>query len=100
MPPIMEAMSSPLAPRILPSLSAEDVSLLECEREIWGAGSAKEQAVFERFGLSVPAYYQRLYQLCQGEAARAYDAVLVGRILEVADQLTTARLRRQGVVGG
>ena len=96
----MEAMSSPLAPNMPPTPSPEDVALLECERELWGPSSAKEQRVFEQFGLSLPAYYQRLYALCQTHAALAYDAVLVGRILEVADQVTTVRLRRQGGLRG
>ena len=92
----MEAMSSPFAPQRPPSPSDEDVALLECERELWGPSPAKEQLVFQRFGLSLPAYYQRLYALCQTHGAVAYDAALVGRILEVADQVTTARLRRLG----
>ena len=82
------------------ALSDDDISLLECEREVWGAGAMKEQVVFERFGLSLPVYYQRLYRVCQSQAALEYDSALVHHILDTADQVTTQRLaktlRREG----
>jgi hypothetical protein len=65
-------------------LTAEDADLLEFERAHWGAGVNKESAVRERFGLSLARYYQRVYALCQTEAAVRYDAVLVRSCLEAA----------------
>jgi hypothetical protein len=75
-----------------PSLSSEDVELLEFERALWGAFPNKESAVRERFGLSLARYYQRVYALCRTEAAVRYDAVLVRRCLEAA----TTRREGQG----
>jgi len=82
------------------TLSDGDIALLECERDVWGAGPLKEQVVFERFGLSVPVYYQRLYRVCHSQGALQYDSALVHHILDTADQVTTQRLaktlRREG----
>lgn len=82
------------------SLSGHDMALLECERGLWGPGPRKQQVVWERFGLPLPAYYQRLYQVCQTEAALDYDAALVRHIMDTADQVSqrrvTAVTRREG----
>lgn len=83
------------------SLAESDIALLECEREFWGPGPQKEDVVFRRFGLGLPAYYQRLYQVCETPAAIRYDAVLVRQIHESADHVTRQRLRRvRGQQGG
>lgn len=83
------------------ALPDDDVALLECERDLWGAGAMKEQVVFDRFGVSLPVYYQRLYRICHSQAALEYDSALVHHILDTADQVTTARraktLRREGL---
>ncbi|MDR9397237.1 DUF3263 domain-containing protein [Pontimonas sp.] len=83
--------SSPNAPSVL---ADDERALLECEREVWGAGPMKEQVVFERFGLSLPVYYQRLYRLCHSQAALEYDSALVHHILDTADQVTTQRMAK------
>jgi len=82
-----------LPPPTPDQLDESDRELLECERELWGPSPAKEAAVAERFGLSMPAYYQRLYRICQTSAAVKYDSVLVRHILETADQVTAHRHR-------
>lgn len=82
------------------ALSEHDQELLECERSHWGAAPGKEQVVFERFGMSLPAYYQRLYQLCQTAEALEYDSVLARHILDTADQVTARRLRAMNQEGG
>ena len=89
-------MSVSVAGHLPPSnheLSDDDRAVLECEREQWGSSGAKEAVVAERFGLSMPAYYQRLYSLCQTEAAMRYDQALVRHILDTADQVTARRHR-------
>ena len=86
-----------LPPHSPDELDESDRELLECERELWGPSPAKEAAVAERFGLSMPAYYQRLYRLCQTPAAVKYDSVLVRHILETADQVSA---RRHRVISG
>ncbi|MEL0273228.1 MAG: DUF3263 domain-containing protein [Pontimonas sp.] len=65
-------------------LASGDIELLEFERAHWGAIPNKESAVRERFGLSLARYYQRVYALCQTEAAVHYDAVLVRNCLEAS----------------
>lgn len=92
--PIMEAMphhASALPPS---DLSDDEIAYLECERELWGPGAPKEEVVLQRFGVSVPVYYQRLYRICQSPSAVVYDAALVRRILDVADDVTAQRLSR------
>ena len=76
------------------SLSEADVALLECERGHWGPGPGKEAVVRALCGVSLPAYYQRLYRLCHTPAAVQYDAALVRQILESADHVTAKRLEK------
>lgn len=82
------------------ALSEHDQELLECERAHWGATPGKEQVVFERFGMALPTYYHRLYQVCQTAEALEYDSVLSRHILDTADQVTTRRLRAMRQEGG
>lgn len=97
----MGSMSASAAGQFPPppanELSDDDVALLECEREMWGPSPLKEAAVAKRFGTTMPAYYQRLYRLCQSEAAMKYDQALVRHILDTADQLSA---RRHQVISG
>jgi hypothetical protein len=39
-------------------------------------------------------FYQRLYRICESEAAWQYDAVLIRHIRDVADDVTSRRLNR------
>ena len=77
-----------------PTLTPVEIDYLECEREHWGPSGKKEKIVFERFGVSVPVFYQRLYRICENEAAWQYNAVLVRHIRDVADDVTSRRLNR------
>lgn len=76
------------------TLGEADLALLECERTHWGPGPGKEAIVRAVCGLSLPAYYQRLYRLCHTPAAVHYDAVLVRQILDSADHVTAKRLEK------
>jgi hypothetical protein len=58
---------------------------LEFERSNWGTVDGTEDRVFERFGLGLPAYYQRLYRECRSAEALSYDAHLVRLIRDAAE---------------
>ena len=75
-------------------LSEADRVLLECEREHWGSALGKEAVVWRVCRLSLPAYYQRLYRLCQTPEAIHYDPVLARQIVESADHVTAKRVQR------
>lgn len=98
--PIMEAMARQEVTSRASELSDEDQAYLECEREHWGPGGVKQEIVERRFAVSIPVYYQRLYRICHSAQARRYDPVLVRRILEVADEVSTQRLGKMGVTRG
>ena len=66
--------------------------LLEFERVHWGPGDNKEDLVRHRFGLGLPAYYQRLYRACRSAEAVTYDALLVRSILDASDRAMRDRL--------
>jgi hypothetical protein len=84
----MEGMAQPTSsPEFVPP-SVEDwagATFLEFERNHWGTVDGKEDRVFERFGLGLPAYYQRLYRECRSAEAISYDAHLVRLILDAAE---------------
>jgi hypothetical protein len=96
---IMEEMTqSASSPECVPPL-VEDwagAEFLDFERNHWGIFDGKEDVVFERFGLGLPAYYQRLYLECGRVEALAYDAHLVRMILDAADSAVALRTGRQG----
>lgn len=63
-----------------PRLGEQAKQILAFERRWWRHPGAKEQAIQDTFGLSVPRYYQLLNALLDDPAALAYDPVLVGRL--------------------
>lgn len=64
------------------SLTDDDRTILDLERQWWPAAGAKEDAI-RALGLTPVRYYQRLNQLIDSEDALAYDAVTVRRLLRV-----------------
>lgn len=78
-----------------PDISAEELAYLECERDYWGTGGSKEDIVWQRFNVSLPVYYERLYRISSTPRAERYDAAFVRRILDVADEVTAHRLGKQ-----
>jgi hypothetical protein len=86
----MAQHASPASPSVLTEV---EMAYLECEREHWGPTGRKEQVVMERFGVSLPVFYQRLYRICEGQAAWQYDPVLIRHITDVADDVSSKRLR-------
>jgi hypothetical protein len=91
--PIMGEMSQHAASASSSDLTDVEIAYLECEREHWGPTGRKEQVVIERFGVSLPVFYQRLYRICESHTAWRYDPVLVRQIRDVADDVSSKRLR-------
>jgi len=96
----MEEMSQHSSPTPQNTLGDDDAAYLECEREYWAVGPKKEQVVRERFNVSLPVYYQRLYRIAATPEAWRYDPVLVRHIHDTADDVTSKRLTRQGSTHG
>ncbi len=67
------------------SLSDEDRAILAFEKSWWQHPGSKDQAIRDRFGLSAVAFYQRLNQLLNTEAALAAEPLLVKRLQRVRD---------------
>jgi hypothetical protein len=61
-------------------LSDQEQEILAFEREWWRYATGKEQAVRDRFGLTVDDYYRTLSRLLDGEEALAHDPLLVRRL--------------------
>ena len=93
-PPIMGEMAQHASSSSASTLTEVEIAYLECERENWGPAGQKEKTVFDLFGVSLPVFYQRLYRICESDAAWRYDPVLVRHIREVADDVTSRRLNR------
>lgn len=92
--PIIGGMSQHAASASPSDLTDVEIAYLECEREHWGPAGRKEKIVMDVFGVSLPVFYQRLYRICESRAAWIYDPVLVRQIRDVADDVSSKRLRR------
>lgn len=66
-------------------LTQFDRDLLEFEGHSWRHSGAKEEAVNQRFGISLTRYYQHLNRLIDVEAALAVDPVLINRLRRMRD---------------
>lgn len=75
------------------ALDARSRDILDFEREWWRHAGAKEQRIRERFDVSPTRYYQLLNAVIDGEAALAYDPMLVKRLR----RLRAARQRQRAV---
>ncbi|MHC9291989.1 DUF3263 domain-containing protein [Mycobacterium sp. LTG2003] len=73
------------------SLTEQDRTMLDLEREWWATQGGKESAIVERIAVNPVRYYQRLNRLVETEAALAYDPVTVNRL---------RRLRTRGHADG
>jgi len=65
------------------SLTDQQRSMLDTEREFWATPGRKEDAIVERFGVTPVRYYQRLNQVITEESALAYDPVTVNRLRRI-----------------
>lgn len=72
-------------------LSPEEMDMIEFERLHWGNVRSKESLVRTHWELPLVRYYQRLYAIMEGSAARRYDPVLVRTFDEARDRPTSRR---------
>lgn len=76
------------------ALSEREARLLEFERSWWRAGTAKEQAVRDRLGLSAADYHRALTALVDKPEALEADPVLVRRLRRLRDARRSQRSGR------
>ena len=72
-------------------LTAEEIDLIEFERLNWGPSRGKESLVRKHWGVSLVRYYQRVYGIMEGAAARRYDPVLSSTFAQVRQQRVARR---------
>lgn len=72
-------------------LTAEEIDLIEFERIHWGATRGKESLVRKHWRMSLVRYYQRVYGIMEGAAARRYDPVLTSSFAQVRQQRVARR---------
>jgi hypothetical protein len=72
-------------------LTAEEIDLIEFERIHWGASRGKESLVRKHWQMSLVRYYQRVYGIMEGAAARRYDPVLTSSFAQVREQRIARR---------
>ncbi|QHC59633.1 DUF3263 domain-containing protein [Rathayibacter sp. VKM Ac-2760] len=77
------------------ALSDRDRRILDFEREWTARTGEKEDAIRERFGLSVARYYQVLSAVLASPAALAHDPMLVTRLQRIRDGRAGARAARR-----
>lgn len=75
-------------------LTERDAALLAFEESWWSAGSSKEAALLEQFGLSSPRYYQELNALIDRPEALAHKPVLVRRLRRMRESRQAKRSAR------
>lgn len=78
-----------------PALSHRDRRVLEFEAEWTARSGDKDDAIRERFGLSVARYYQVLSAVLASPAALAHDPMLVKRLQRIRDGRAGARAARR-----
>ncbi|MCJ1686004.1 DUF3263 domain-containing protein [Rathayibacter sp. VKM Ac-2927] len=76
-------------------LSERDRRVLEFEGEWTVRAGDKDDAIRERFGLSVARYYQVLSAVLASPAALAHDPMLVKRLQRIRDGRAGARAARR-----
>jgi hypothetical protein len=87
-----------------PSLSQQQLDILEFERQWWRRADAKEQAIRGRFDVSAARYYQMLNAVIDSPMAMIHDPMLVKRLQRLRDARVAARsngtnLRRESGSG-
>jgi len=83
------------APSAAGELTAQELGVLEFERQSWKLPVAKEHAIREALDLSGPQYYQILNALIDRQEALAIDPLLVKRLRRMR-----AQRRAQRYAGG
>lgn len=78
------------------SLSDEQAAILAFEKQWWRYAGAKETAIRETFGLTMPLYFQKLNAILELPAAMEADPFTVKRLLRLRDQRAGQRSAPQG----
>jgi hypothetical protein len=78
------------------ALSDRELAMLDLERSWFRYAGAKETAVLERFGMSMPRYLQVLHALIDTAAALEHDAQLVRRLQRRRASHRARSARRDG----
>ncbi len=92
----MGAMGEPVLPFSASSgaahspLTAQDLAILEFERQWWRHPGSKESAIRELFSMSSPRYYQALNALLDRPEAEIAYPTLVRRLRRLRDARTGA----------
>ena len=81
----------------LHGLTDQDRALLDFEGRGWRHAWAKDDAIRDELGYSVPRYYQLLNVLIEKPEALAAEPMLVKRLLRARNAHTVARLERSFV---
>lgn len=82
-----------------PSVADRAADVLAFERAWWQYAGAKEDAIQERFGISVNAYYQMLNALLDDDQAAALDPMLVKRLKRQRAERQRQRAASRAVSG-
>jgi hypothetical protein len=69
--------------KLAAELSELELSILDFEEHWWRHAGSKKEAVQEKFGLALTAYYERLNALLDNPAALAHAPLLVKRLLRM-----------------
>lgn len=80
------------APALTPGLTAEDLAMLRFAGEWWKDGSAKDQAIRDRFDVAPTRFHQRVNALLDNPAALAAEPVICHRLQRL--KAARSRLRR------
>ena len=83
----------------LPTLSEQELKILDIESRIWKLAGSKEQAVRDELGLGWVEYYYRLSKLIETEAAEAHSPMLVHRLRRLRDQMIVKKRRVRSTEG-
>lgn len=70
------------------SLTDQQRTMLDLEREWWATPGGKEAAIVEQTGMSPTRYYQLLDRLLDNPAALAYDPITVNRLRRIRHRRT------------
>lgn len=79
-----------------PGLTDEALAMLRLAGQYWRNGSAKDQAVRDRFGISPTRFHQRINALLPNPAAMAAEPLIVRRLQRIADARRRMKTTRVG----
>ena len=94
--PLAAAVAAPTEVGAAGELTDQDRAMLDFERLWWRTPGSKEQAIHDRFDLSVTRYYQQLLTALRKPAALEYAPATVNRLRAVLDRAGASSPTRKG----